>query len=92
MAQIIASPKDMEAFAASLLELARAIRQRQAQLDGEMDSLARTWSDTRYAELAGVVKQASADLTAFNLSAQRFADYLQRKAKAGERYLSGGWR
>jgi uncharacterized protein YukE len=90
MTQIIATPKDMHAFARSLMELARSIRQRQAQLESEMNELKHTWNDQRYAEFSRVVKQASEQLMVFNANAQLFADYLDRKAAAGERYLRGG--
>ena len=90
MTQIVATPKDMRAFGRDLRELCRSICQRQAQLEEELKGLRRTWNDDRYAQFSKTVIRASEELLVFHANAKLFADYLDRKAAAGERYLRGG--
>lgn len=87
--QIIIDPHEARRFATFLDERAREMKELNRRVSVEvMEAGAGPWRDRRYDEFLRQFDEASTLLQAFLEHAEKYADYLRRKAAPMERYLS----
>ena len=87
MAQIIVDPEQLRVFARRLLDEVRVLRERQATLEGQRDTLEGVWRDKRYEEFEKAYLPAIQRLDRFCRQSEDYAAYLRKKADAADRYL-----
>lgn len=89
MAQIITSPQAMKQFARELIHTAEALKKEELQLFRELADLGASWKDQRFQHFDRLINESARELAAFQTSASRYADFLDRKAHAAEKFLRG---
>lgn len=87
MSDIHANPKSQLMFAREIHKLSSDLRADQRFLEDAVREVGRTWKDKKFEHFRRTLTQATDELNAFHADAQKFSDYLARKAAAGQRYL-----
>lgn len=89
MAQIITSPQSQKQFANELQRNSEALKKEERQLFEELSHLGATWKDQRFQHFDRLITESARELAAFHTASARYADFLRRKAAAGEKFLRG---
>ena len=87
MAAIIVSPSEQRRFATFLKERTIKLMQKQRQFISMLNDAKAVCQDQKYAEFRKKTEATAKLLEDFSRKADRFAEFLHQKAKAGERYL-----
>lgn len=87
MAQIIVDPKEQRAFARALANLSAEMKSQEAALNRELAQLGSTWKDDHYSRFTKATEEMSLYLLGFYKRAESYCNFLERKARAAERYL-----
>ena len=90
MSQAIIDPVALRSFAADLRNTIKALRDQQSAVRAHYGELEEVWKDAKFARFNQVFGQSLGRLRHFYDEAERFAQYLERKAQAAEKYLEGG--
>ena len=90
MSQAITNPVDMRRFAADLQQTVKCLRDQQSTVHGYYGELEAVWKDGKFTRFNQVFGESLGRLRHFYDEAEMFAQYLERKAHAAERYLESG--
>lgn len=82
-----ADPKDQRGLAIFLTEFNLSLAWKNAALVRASERLGKVWSDERFREFDKKLADATLLIREFEARSKRFADYLNAKAFAGEKYL-----
>ncbi|RCW19805.1 type VII secretion system (Wss) protein ESAT-6 [Ciceribacter lividus] len=89
MSQIITNPDSMRSFARDLVKCSEALKKEEDALFRDLKALGATWKDERFQHFDKLIAESSRELAAFHRSARNYADFLARKAAAGDRIVRG---
>jgi hypothetical protein len=90
--QTIIDPREARRFADALTERAQEVRQLDSAVSRRLLELhANSWQDARYSQFERRYEEASLLLQLFVGHAEKYADYLRRKAAPVDRYLGRGY-
>lgn len=89
MAGIETNPQSMKQFADLLEHIGETLKKEERLLFQELSDLGATWKDQRYQQFDRLITQCANELVAFHNANETYADFLRRKAAAGERFLRG---
>lgn len=92
MTQIIINSEEARRFATKLLNRAAAIQEKKSDMHSRFSSLGSVWRDQKYGKFGQVFEEAGRLLDEFAHSADRYADYLKRKAGKIDIYLGSHYR
>ena len=87
MSQIIASPQELVQFARYLRDLARTLKERKTSLNHEFAEVGEVWRDEKYQQFQRIFEETSREIDVFLKEAERYSEYLNRKAKPLQAYL-----
>ncbi|MBB1073732.1 WXG100 family type VII secretion target [Rhodoferax sp. 4810] len=87
MPEIGVDPAAMRAFARDLAEYCEQLRREEMSLRTSLDQLGQSWKDEKFGQFRKNLEVVSAELARFYPDAQKYADFLGRKAAAAERFL-----
>ena len=87
MAQAIANPEDLRAFALKLKQFNNTLADQAGVLSGQLEALSSTWRDQENAKFTEQFKEHLRLLAAFVEANNRHIPYLVRKAERLEEYL-----
>lgn len=87
MAQAIANPEELRAFALKLKQFNNTLADQAAMLASQLDSLGASWRDQENAKFAEDFREHMRLLAAFVDANNRHIPYLLRKAERLEEYL-----
>lgn len=87
MAQIITSPQTMKQFAHDLEHSSNSLKKEELRMFSDLAELGATWKDERFQQFDRLITDSARELAAFHKSAARYAEYLQAKANAAEKFL-----
>ncbi|TWT40180.1 hypothetical protein KOR42_49620 [Thalassoglobus neptunius] len=88
MAQAIANPEELRAFAMKLKQFNSTLSDQSASLASQLDALSTTWRDQENAKFTEEFKDHMRLLAAFVEANNQHIPYLLRKAERIEEYLS----
>ena len=91
MSQAIIDPVELRRFAADLRNSIKALRDQQSSVRAHYGALEQVWKDAKFTRFNQVFGQSLGRLRHFYDEAEMFAQYLERKAQAAERFLEGGY-
>jgi hypothetical protein len=83
----IVSPSDLRAFARHLEHSARQITSKKVKVTQLVSDTRSVWKDQKYEHFRKVFDQTVKDLDHFVRLANDYSQFLQDKARLGERYL-----
>ena len=87
MPQVSANPDEMRRFAKALDEIAESVQQKRMNTSRSFENLHHTWRDAKYVQFEKTFSSAVQDLDGFLKSAQKYSEFLRRKAAALDRYM-----
>jgi hypothetical protein len=87
VAQIITNPASMLSFSRVVLECSERLKKEELHLFRELGELGATWKDSKYQQFDRLIVDSARELAAFHTAAHRYAEYLNRKAHAAQRFL-----
>jgi len=87
MVQIIVDPDKMRQFERALRELRGEMALRRNVLNHQMQEVRNFWDDEKYRRFQRQHEQLALELQAFEKIADRYCDFLRRKATAADAYL-----
>lgn len=85
--QIKTNPASQRAFSKFLRELSSELAKQEMAIELGRQKLGETWQDRKYREFSRVLEETYSELQKFYSQAERYSDYLDRKAAAAERFL-----
>ena len=88
MAQAIANPEDLRAFALKLKQFNNTLSDQAGLLMGQLDALSTTWRDQENTKFTEEFKEHLRLLAAFVEANNQHIPYLLRKAERLEEYLN----
>jgi len=87
MAQVVATPEDLERFAQQLKQFNGDLHSRLSVLQGQFNRLGDTWRDQEHARFAQEFEQTARVLAQFERASEQQIPFLLRKAKVLREYL-----
>lgn len=87
MSQIRVDPSALRTFARDLKEYCEQLHREEVGLRSDLEQLGQTWKDEKFREYQRKLEAVSAELARFYPDADKYADFLGRKAAAAERFL-----
>jgi uncharacterized protein YukE len=87
MSQIITDPAAMLSFSHTVKECSERLKKEERDLFGELHELGATWKDQKYRQFDRLIVESSRELAAFHTAADRYSEYLVKKARAAQRFL-----
>jgi len=87
MAQVVATPEDIERFAQQLKQFNSDLHSRMAVLQGQFHRLGDTWRDQEHARFAQEFEQTVRVLAQFERASEQQIPFLLRKAQRLRAYL-----
>lgn len=88
MTQIIATPQELANFANKLKDHALKVSAERHKLIGGLKALHGTWQDQNYRQFEAELSATMSELDQFVRAANRYADGLEDKARAGKRFIN----
>ena len=89
MANVIVSPSEQRRFADFLKDRTSRLMRKQRDFITMLNDAKAVCRDQKYADFRKRTEEVAKLLEDFNRQADRFADFLHKKAAAGERFLRG---
>ena len=87
MSQIITNPESMMSFARTVTECSERLKKEELSLFRELSELGATWKDEKYQHFDRLISESASELSAFHTAAQRYSEFLVRKASAAKRFM-----
>jgi len=87
MAQVVATPEDIERFAQQLKQFNSDLHSRMSVLQGQFHRLGDTWRDQEHARFAQEFEQTVRVLAQFERASEQQIPFLLRKAQRLRAYL-----
>jgi hypothetical protein len=89
MPNIVVSPSEQKRFSDLLEDRTKLLIAKKKQFMDTLDRARAVCQDDKYAAFRKKAEETAHALETFRKNADRYVDFLRRKAAAGERYLKG---